>query len=250
MKMKIIYSAVAVALLIGVTACTQTKQSPEATIASIKKTLAANLGDGAKIDEVTKTNYAGLYEVHIGHEVIYTDEKAEFLFVGSVLSAKGDINHTKSRVEELSKVKFSELPLELAMKVVRGKGERIIAIFEDPHCGYCKQLRKNIQGLENVTIYTFMYNILSEESHITSKNVWCSSDKTKAWDDWMILGKEPAVAGDDCKTPNDQVYELGRKLRVSGTPTIIFSDGTRTSGALTVEMFEQKFLAIKTVMPK
>lgn len=244
---KVTLIAATVIATLAITACTQTKSAPEV---SIKKTLMANLGEDVKIDSVIKTNYAGLYEVRMGADVIYTDEKAQFLFVGNVLSAKGDVNHTKLRVEELSKIQFSDLPLDLAMKVVRGKGERVIAIFEDPNCGYCKQLRHTLEGLDNVTVYTFMYNILSESSAVISKNVWCSTDRNKAWDDWMLNGKTIATAPENCESPNDKVFALGRSLRITGTPTIFFADGSRISGALTLEIFEEKFSKLKDVQAK
>jgi thiol:disulfide interchange protein DsbC len=161
---------------------------------AIKKLIEPKLGQGVKVDSVIKTPYSGLFEVRVGSDILYTDEKAQYLFVGNVLDAKSGTNYTKARTDELSKIKFSDLPLESALKMVKGDGKRVIAVFEDPNCGYCKRFRKTLAGMDNITVYTFLYNILSEDSTVKSKNVWCSADRNKAWDEWMLNGKAPSAA--------------------------------------------------------
>ena len=117
----------------------------------------------------------------------------------------------------------------------------MIAVFEDPNCGYCKRFRKTLNETKDITVYTFMYNILSDDSRVKSKNVWCSADRSKAWDDWMLNGKAPATAADSCAvTPNEKVLELGRKLKITGTPTIFFIDGSRVPGAVDAKTLEAK----------
>lgn len=234
---------IAAAVVIGLGAAIAFAQTaPEA---SLKKLVESRLGNDAKVDSVTKTPYAGLYEVRIGSDVLYTDAKADYLFVGRVIDAKTHQDYTKARVDELTRVKFSDLPLESAVKSVKGNGKRVIAVFEDPNCGYCKRFRHTLQEMDNVTVYTFMYNILAEDSAIKSKNVWCSADRAKAWDDWMLNGKVPAAAPTDCKDPNEKILALGQKLKVTGTPTIIFTDGSRIPGAVDTKTLEEKLASIK-----
>ena len=214
--------------------------------ASVKKLIEPRLGEGIKVDSVTKTPYGGLFEVRTGSDIIYTDEKAKYLFVGRVIDTKTYQDYTKDRVEQISKVKFSDLPLDSALKMVKGNGKRVIAVFEDPNCGYCKRFRQTLNEMDNVTVYTFMYNILSEDSVTKSKNIWCTADRSKAWDDWMLNGKVPATAPAACITnPNDKVLALGQKLRVTGTPAIFFTDGTRIPGAVDAKALEAKFATVK-----
>ncbi|MBR7799696.1 DsbC family protein [Undibacterium fentianense] len=220
-------------------------QAETPTEAYIKKTISANIGGGAKVDSVTKTPYGGLYEVRMGSEIVYTDEKAKYVFVGSIIDVKGTVNFTKQRTDELNRVNFSELPLESALKYVKGDGKRVIAIFEDPNCGYCKKFRKTLQSVDNVTIYTFMYNILAEDSAVKSRDIWCSADRSKAWDEWMMNGKVAATAPANCNAPNDKILALGKKLRVTGTPTVIFTDGSRLPGMVDVKGLEDKFASLK-----
>lgn len=234
---------IATAVLFAFSAATASAQTAQE--ASIKKLVEARLGDGVKVDSITKTPYAGLYEVRIGADILYTDAKVKYLFVGRVLDAKTHKDYTKERVDEFNKIKFSELPLDSALKTVKGNGKRVIAVFEDPNCGYCKRFRQTLNGMDNITVYTFMYNILSEDSAVKSKNVWCSPDRSKAWDEWMLNGKAPAAAPANCTTPNEKIFELGRKLKITGTPTIFFSDGTRIPGAVDAKALEEKLASIK-----
>lgn len=213
---------------------------------AVKKLIEPKLGQGVKVDSVIKTPYSGLFEVRVGSDILYTDEKAQYLFVGNVLDAKSGTNYTKARTDELSKIKFSDLPLESALKMVKGDGKRVIAVFEDPNCGYCKRFRKTLAGMDNITVYTFLYNILSEDSTVKSKNVWCSADRNKAWDEWMLNGKAPSAAPSNCVTPNEKILALGQKLRVNGTPAIFFADGSRVPGAMDAKGLEEKFASLNS----
>ena len=150
------------------------------------------------------------------------------------------MNITAERLQKLTAIKFSELPLELAFKRVHGDGKRVLATFEDPNCGYCKKLARDTVKLDNVTIYTFLYPILSPDSLEKSKQIWCATDKVKVWDDWMLDGKAPSGKSDCDTSAVQKTVELGRKLNISGTPTIFFANGDRVPGALPLAQIEKK----------
>lgn len=234
-------------LLLAVMSSLASAQTIEETI---KKTIEPRLGDGTKVIAVTKTPYSGLYEVQVNGggapDILYTDAKGKYLFIGNVVDVQTYQNYTKDRVDAISAVKFNDLPLDLAFKTVKGNGSRVIAIFEDPNCGYCKKLQETLKGVDNVTVYTFLYNILSPDSVVRSRNVWCSANPSKAWEAWMVDGKATPSAPVSCSAPNEKVLALGKKLRVSGTPTIFFADGSRIPGAIDAAGLEEKF---KTVYP-
>jgi len=234
---------VAVLLATGLIAgCVDAQNTVETTI---RKNIEPRLG-GARIDSIKETPYSGMYELRVGGDILYTDKKAEYLFIGQVYDAKTSKNLTRERIDNLNKIKFSDLPLSLAMKQVKGDGKRVIAVFEDPNCGYCKRLRQTtLKDLDNVTVYTFMYNILSPDSVEKSKNIWCAPNRMQAWDDWMINGKVPPAAPAGCETPNEKVLELGHKLNVQGTPAIFFTDGTRIPGAVDLPTLETKLQSLK-----
>lgn len=237
-------SKIAVLLLTGLIAsCVGAETPVEATI---KKALEPRLGEGVKIESIKETPYAGLYEIRAAGDILYTDKKGEFLIIGHVYNVKTSQDLTKDRIEEINKVKFSDLPFESAVKLVKGDGKRVIAVFEDPNCGYCKRFRQTtLKEMDNVTVYTFMYNILSDDSFVKSKNIWCAPDRNKAWDEWMTSGKAAPVAAAGCATPNDKIVALGRKLHITGTPSIFFADGSRIPGAVDTKTLEDKLSSIK-----
>lgn len=205
---------------------------------SVKKAIETKLG--AKVTSVTKTPYLGLYEVYANGQIIYTDEKQSVLIGGPLIDGKTMKNYTNERMQKLSAINFSELPFEHAIKQVRGDGKRTMVTFEDPNCGFCKKLAKDIVKLDNVTIYTFLMPILSPDSLQKSNKIWCSANKAAAWNEWMIDGKTPASKG-DCDTSSiKKNVELGQKLNINGTPTIFFTDGTRFPGAIPMAQIEQK----------
>jgi thiol:disulfide interchange protein DsbC len=233
----------AVTALLGLTFATVFAETPQE--AAVRKAVAPRLGEEAKIASVTKTPYSGLFEVQVNNDIIYTDAKAEFLFVGRIVDTRTYKDYTKARLDEINKVAFSDLPLEAAMKQVKGNGKRVIAVFEDPNCGYCKQFRKTLEEVSDITVYTFMYNILSPDSISKSRNIWCAADRSKTWDDWMLNGKNPPAASDNCVAPHEKVLALGRSMKVTGTPTIIFTDGSRIPGAIDAKALEAKLASIK-----
>ncbi len=216
----------------------------QADEADVRKAMEAKLG--AKVESVTKSGYLGLYEVYMEGNIFYTDEKmTAFIAGGQLIDAKTMKNTTEERMRKLTAIKFSELPLERAIKQVRGNGKRVMATFEDPNCGYCKRLAKDLLKLENATVYTFLLPILSEDSLKKSRQIWCSSDRAKAWNDWMVDGKTP-VGKEDCDTSAvDKNREFASKLKITGTPTIFFADGERVPGAMPLDRIEQKLSAAK-----
>lgn len=218
--------------------------SAHADEAEIRKNMEAKLG--TKVESVTKSGYLGLYEVYADGNIFYTDEKMTAILLGTqLIDAKTMKNVTEERLKKLTAIKFSELPLERAIKQVRGDGKRVLATFEDPNCGYCKRLAKDLAKLDNVTIYTFLYPILSEDSVRKSKQIWCAADRARSWNDWMIDGKTPP-AKDDCDTSAvSKNQEFGRKLNITGTPTMFFVDGERVPGAMPLARIEQKLGAAK-----
>jgi thiol:disulfide interchange protein DsbC len=207
-------------------------------VGTLKKTLETKLA--RPVSSVTRTPYLGLYEVYVDGQIFYTDEKVSALLMGTLIDGKTMKNVTDERMQKLTAIRFSDLPLALAVKQVRGDGKRVMATFEDPNCGYCKKLAKDIAKLDNVTIYTFLYPILSQDSLEKSNQIWCAADRSRAWNDWMIDGKVPVGKGDCDTAAVRKTIELGRKLAINGTPTIFFADGERIPGAVPIAKIEQK----------
>lgn len=189
----------------------------------------------AKVDGVQKAGYGGLYEVRLGDTLVYTDEKVNFLLVGNLIDAKTRENITEARKEKLSQVKFEDLPLDAAVKIVRGNGKNVVAVFADPNCSFCKRFERDLATLQDVTIYTFLYPILDAgnggDSTRKSKAIWCSKDRAKAWMDLMLKNTSPIIAGNCDTAVLQRNLELGQKMGISGTPTSFTVSGQRVVGA-------------------
>jgi len=192
---------------------------------------------GMEVTGVQRTPY-GMYEVQLGMDLVYTDQDVRWVMQGELIDAMTRRNVTAERQETLGAVPLAELPLDLAIKQVRGNGKRRVAIFEDPNCGYCKQLHRTMETLDDVTIYTFLYPILAPDSTTKSRDIWCADDPAITWREWMVGGKKPATQS--CDAPTKQIVALGKRLMVNGTPTLFFDNGTRVSGALPLEQLQAR----------
>jgi thiol:disulfide interchange protein DsbC len=210
--------------------------SSEPAIVNVQKKFIERFGN-MPVKNVRTTSF-GLFEVQLGNDLIYTDADVNFIFDGHVIDAATRRDLTQARLDELSAVDFKSLPFDLAIKQVRGDGKRQVAIFEDPNCGYCKKLRQNIDGIDNLTVYSFMLPILSDDSTQKVKNVWCAKDRGTTWDNWMLKGINPPKL--DCEVPIQKMLDLAKSLQVQGTPAIFFADGTRVPGAISKEEFEKR----------
>jgi thiol:disulfide interchange protein DsbC len=208
----------------------------------IRKNLAERIPQLGKIDEVRKTEMPGLYEVRIGSDLFYTDAEGNYLINGQLIDTKTKHNLTEERIDRLTAVDFAALPAKDAFTIVRGNGKRKIAVFEDPNCPYCKRFERDLQKVDNVTVYMYLYPILGPDSMEKANHIWCAKDKGRTWEDLMVAGKPVPAASCDTAAVARNV-EFGRKHKISGTPTLIFVDGTPLPGAVSADQVE-KLLAV------
>lgn len=204
--------------------------------AKIRKALEPKLG-GAKIEGVQPAPVAGLWEVRLrterGLRIIYTDANATHVIDGNIHEVRTNRDLTEERLRKLNAIKWETLPLDLAVKVQRGNGKRVLAMFSDPYCPACRQFERNLAKIDDITIYVFMYPVIRPENADHSKAVWCSGDRAKAWLE-LAAAPQPKIpqASPSCTHPIEKVHELGRKLGVNSTPTLFFTNGERLSGGL------------------
>lgn len=193
-----------------------------------------------QVKSVSPTPIPGLYEVFLGDHILYADEKADHILMGPLVDTQTRTNLTQRRLDELKVVNFDSLPLGKAIKIVKGNGERRIAVFSDPDCPFCRRLEKELSLLDNLTIYVFLLPLaeLHPQAVETAKNIWCAEDRASAWNRYMLEEKKPAVAG-DCQTPIADIAAIANELGISGTPAIVLADGRRLEGALPAASLEK-----------
>ena len=211
----------------------------QSTEAQIQKRLQERIPEIGRIDEVRKTSMPGLYEIRVdGTELFYSDAKGDFLIRGELFDTKKRANLTQQRANTIMAIDWKELPLKDAFIIRKGKGQQQMAVFEDPNCGFCKRLEKELQALDNVTIHIFLYPVLGADSVRKSQAIWCAKDRSLAWENWMQQSKEPESSTCDTSAI-DRNLEFGRKQKITGTPTLIMANGTRIPGYVTQKQIEE-----------
>ncbi|MGE5129993.1 MAG: DsbC family protein [Sphingomonadaceae bacterium] len=209
--------------------------------AQIRKVIEGKLG-GVRIESVQPAPVKGLFEVrlrtHEGPQIVYTDAQANNIIVGSIYDTKTNRNLTEEQMNKLLAIKFDSLPLQDAVKITRGNGRRVLAMFADPHCPACEKFERELARVDDITVYVFMYPVIHPELTEQSRAVWCSPDRAKAWLDLALNGKVP-VAQASCSTPIDRNLALGAQLGVNSTPTLFFANGERVRGGLSTAGLER-----------
>lgn len=202
--------------------------------AQIRKALEPKLGANA-IEGISPSPVPGIWEVRLrtrqGPQIVYSDSSGAYLIQGNIYEIRSGRDLTEERFRKISAIKFESLPLEQAVKVQRGNGRRILAMFSDPYCPYCRQFEKTLLQIDDITVYVFMYPVIRPQNADHSKAVWCSPDRARAWLELAIDHKRPAASA-DCDNPVEKNLELGRSLGVNSTPTLILANGERVAGGL------------------
>lgn len=212
---------------------------------AIRRNLKSRLADLPAIKSVTPTPVAGIFEVVLeGNTVVYTDRKGDHLFEGTLLQTATRTNLTQARTDKLNAIKFSQLELNDAFTVVKGTGEKKLAVFTDPNCGFCKRFEGDLAKLDNVTLHVFLYPVLGPDSMTKSGHIWCAKDKAKTYMDWMLNGTVPPALTCDTKAIERNIA-FGQKYAITGTPTSFFVDGSRMPGAYPLEELKKRLVAAK-----
>jgi thiol:disulfide interchange protein DsbC len=213
--------------------------------ATIRKNLSERIPQIPKIEEITPTPLAGIYELRLStNEIYYSDATGNFLIQGNLIDTKSKRNLTEERENKLSAIDFNTLPFKDAITIVHGNGKRKLAVFEDPNCGYCKRFERDLAKVDNVTVYLFLMPVLGPNSVEKSHHVWCAKDPAAAWTNMMQKDMAPSAA--QCNTAAvERNLEFGRRYKITGTPTLVAQDGTRVPGAINSTQIE-KLLADAT----
>jgi thiol:disulfide interchange protein DsbC len=199
-----------------------------------------------KVEGIQAAPMPGLFEVRFqaqeGPQLLYTDAQGNFLFVdGAIIDVKSGRNLTEERLQKLTAIEFSALPLDLAVKVQRGNGKRVLAMFTDPYCPYCRRLEQSLLQIDDITVYVFMYPVIRPDNADHSRAVWCAPDRAKAWLE-LAANDTPKVPSSSaaCANPVDKVLALGRSMRINGTPTLFFANGERAGGGMPLAQLRTK----------
>jgi thiol:disulfide interchange protein DsbC len=226
---------IAALLLVSSLSLAQTKD--------IEAKLRARLPQLPANTEITATPLKGLYELRIGNDLMYVDQSGEYLLQGALIELKTQTNLTESRMNEIMRVPFAQLPLKDGIKIVRGNGKRQLVLFEDPNCGYCKRLERDLASLTDITMTVMLIPVLGKDSETKTQSIWCAKDRVKAWEDWMMDDIKPTPAKCDTAAINRNL-DFAHTHNITGTPTLFFIDGSRVPGAVPAAEVEKRLKAL------
>lgn len=249
MKLKILGALCALAISCSLQAGELSKADAKA-VATIRQNIEKRYPQVAIVSVTPSRQLPGMYEVFTGDTLSYANATGDLVLVGNLIDTQSQKNMTVARLDELTSIDFSALPLERAIKTVKGNGSRKIAVFADPECPYCQQLEKEFATISDVTIYTFLYPIaqLHPEAPARAHALWCTDDRSAAWTNWMVNHKAPPAK--TCEgDPIDELQKLGEKMFINSTPTLFSSTGKRFNGTMTAPKLDQ-FIDGKTDDPK
>ena len=215
-----------------------------ASEADIRKLFQSKLSD-VTVESVSKSPMPGLYEVVANGHIFYTDEKVNFIIRGVLFDARtGMRNVTQARNSELAAQALNK-STDNAIKRVRGNGKRVLYTFEDPNCGYCRQQQKELLKLTDITIYTFLWPILSPDSIEKSKAIWCAKDRAKMWEEAMLKGVPPTGKRDCDTTAIEKNQRLAQRFNLKGTPAVYLANGEQVGGYLPASQLETALASVR-----
>ena len=227
--------AAALTTCLSVTSWAQPSQPPTTPeLTSLIGRLQA-LYPSTRFGEIRPTPWPGVFEVAMGANLAYVDASGQYFLFGHLYDMKAQRDLTAERKDTLARIDFNALPLADAIKDVRGRGSRALAIFSDPDCPHCRRLEAELKSLSDVTIHTFLMPIASLHPQARAKAiaVWCAKDRRGAWQALMTRDQVPSSA--DCAHPVDRNVALAERLGVTGTPTLVAADGRVLPGAASAE---------------
>lgn len=238
---------------VALVACNKSSDSA-ATVTpdQIKANLVKQVPGLTKVDQVNPTKISGLYEVVVGRKIFYVSTDGKFAVFGNMVDLGTKQSITEQRMQEIAKVDFSQLPLDLAVKQVIGDGSRKIAVFTDPDCPYCKMFEKQVvPQLKDVTVYSFLFPLpIHPNAASDAKKIWCSKDRSATWTAFMQKDT-PLPTDVSCDTSGlDKIMKIGTDVvQVDGTPTMVLENGTILPGMLPADQLNAKLDEISGKAP-
>lgn len=190
---------------------------------------------GIEIDSLQKTPITGLYELMVDDEIVYVSEEGRYLIRGDLL----DLDQHKRNLTEVKKgqkrLRLVNQVDESTMIVFRPKEtKKIITVFTDIDCGYCRKFHEGVPALNQagVAVRYMAFPRAGEGSltYQTMARIWCSKNPRAA----ITKAKQGYPITDAfCQNhPIDKHLAIVRALGLTGTPVIIFEDGTLLPGYL------------------
>ncbi|WP_198670298.1 DsbC family protein [Dyella sp. C9] len=209
---------------------------PEAVVRKAVLSLAPD----ASIDSVKPAPFPGFYQVITGGQLVYVSTDGKYLLNGDLIDVGAKKNVSDDGWAAFRKAELAKLPETDRIVFSPAKPRYRVTVFTDVNCAYCRALHEHIADFNKAGIaveyVAWPRDGVTDESGRTTDtykemvSVWCASDRKAAFTA-AKLGHAPKSAS--CTNPVKDEFELGVRLGITGTPTIIAEDGTMLGGYVT-----------------
>jgi thiol:disulfide interchange protein DsbC len=174
----------------------------------------------------------GWFEIQKGSVVAYISSDGRYLLQGDMIDLDHNVNLSEAARTDARRQIMSTVKDEDVILFSPTDKQYTISVFTDVECTYCRRLHSQIDEYlaHGIEVRYLMYprNGPTSQAWATAEEVWCSSDRNSA----LTAAKgDRKFASTNCDASMVQNhYGIGREIGLSGTPAIVFDDGTLISG--------------------
>lgn len=212
-------------------------QSVDKALAKLSKVI----GKKITADSITNSPIPGILQVSSDMNVFYVSADGGYVFSGDLIDlAKNQQNWsiTEQAVRNLRKQALAAVnPQDMIIFPAKKSKLGYVTVFTDIDCSYCHKLQADMQAYNDLGIeiryLAFPRAGLKSASFDKAATVWCATNRQSAID-LAMQGKD--LPKNICKNnPIAAQFELGMKLGINGTPTIILENGAKLPGFVSAD---------------
>lgn len=205
------------------------------------------------IENIAPSPVKGVYQVTADSAVIYMSNDGRYAFSGDIIDLADGQNNLTESARKKARVASLKTLGEEDMVIFSPKDPKYtIIVFTDVDCGYCRKLQADMEEInaKGIAIRYLAFPRSGPNTPAFDKmvRVWCSKDKNKAL---LLANQDKSFDGKECgKDTIMRQFELGIRMGVNGTPTLIFEDGTLVPGYMPPDKLLEAAKEIREKMQK
>jgi thiol:disulfide interchange protein DsbC len=198
------------------------------------------LAPGIKVESVTPAPMPGFYQVVATGRMVYVSADGRYMINGNLIDLKDKTDLSAVAWAKTRKAALAKVPEAQRLIYAPANPKHTVTVFTDVDCGFCRQLHAHIdeynkQGIAVEYVFWPREGVKTTAgndtpSYTKAVSVWCASDRKNAFNQAMTGASVKAAT---CANPVKDEFELGERLGVNGTPTIVTENGDVVGGYLT-----------------
>ncbi len=198
-------------------------------------------------ENITSSPVEGWYTVQKGSIVAYVSGDGRYLLQGDLIDLDSQTNLSERTRTDARRAVMAAVTDDEVITFSPPEVKYSVTVFTDVTCTYCRKLHQEIdeyldQGIE-IRYLLYPRNGPASSSWSRSEAVWCARDRNTALTAAKSDQGFPTNKCDASKI-NDH-YILGQKIGLSGTPALVFDDGTMVSGYLPAATLASRLLLME-----